>query len=200
MLSPSSAIRVFLAVEPVDMRGSYNSLSGLARRLGLDPLDGHLYVFLNRRRFMAALLGKLCMENVRLRQALALAQQTVARLQESLDAALVELAALREESQAAQRELVAKVSALSEQVASGNDRIAELLAIAQRKKRKPPNQLPTPKAPPELEDDTRAAFHQRPAPRARVAPSRSTSCCCRWTASGTCFICRGSPWGPTPPT
>ena len=56
MLSPSPAVRVFLAVEPVDMRGSYNSLSGLARRLGLDPLDGHLYVFLNRKRFMAALL------------------------------------------------------------------------------------------------------------------------------------------------
>ena len=47
---------MFLAIEPVDMRGSYNSLSGVARRLGLDPLDGHLYVFLNRRRFMAALL------------------------------------------------------------------------------------------------------------------------------------------------
>ena len=56
MLSPSPAVRVFLAVEPVDMRGAYNSLSGVARRLGLDPLDGHLYVFLNRRRFMAALL------------------------------------------------------------------------------------------------------------------------------------------------
>lgn len=49
-------------------------------------------------------------------------------------------------------------------MASGNDRIAELLAIAQRMKRKPPNQPPTPKAPPELEDDTRAAFDQRPTP------------------------------------
>lgn len=56
MLSPSPAVRVFLAVAPVDMRGSYNALSGVARRLDLDPLDGHLYVFLNRRRFMTALL------------------------------------------------------------------------------------------------------------------------------------------------
>lgn len=56
MLSPSPAIRVFLAVEPVDMRGGHNSLSGKIRRLGLDPVDGHLYVMLNRRRFMAALL------------------------------------------------------------------------------------------------------------------------------------------------
>ena len=47
---------MFLAIQPVDMRGSYNALSGVARRLGLDPLDGHLYVFLNRRRFLAALL------------------------------------------------------------------------------------------------------------------------------------------------
>lgn len=56
MLSPSPAVRVFLAVEPVDMRGGHNALSGVVRRLGLDPLDGHVYVCLNRRRFMAALL------------------------------------------------------------------------------------------------------------------------------------------------
>ena len=56
MLSPSPAVRIFLGLEPVDMRGGHNSLSGVVRRLGLDPLDGHLYVFLNRRRFMAALL------------------------------------------------------------------------------------------------------------------------------------------------
>lgn len=56
MLSPSPAVRVFLAIDPVDMRGGHNALSGVARRLGLDPLDGHIYVFLNRRRFLAALL------------------------------------------------------------------------------------------------------------------------------------------------
>lgn len=56
MLSPSPAVRVFLAVEPVDMRGGHNALSGVVRRLGLDPLDGHVYVCMNRRRFMAALL------------------------------------------------------------------------------------------------------------------------------------------------
>lgn len=56
MLSPSPAVRIFLALEPVDMRGGHQSLSGKARRLGLEPLDGHIYVFLNRRRFMTALL------------------------------------------------------------------------------------------------------------------------------------------------
>ena len=55
MLSPSPAVRVFLAIEPVDMRGGQNSLSGVVRRLGLDPLDGHVYVCMNRNRFMVAL-------------------------------------------------------------------------------------------------------------------------------------------------
>lgn len=56
MLSPSPAVRVFLAVEPVDMRGAQNALAGATRALGLDPVDGNLYVFLNHRRFMTALL------------------------------------------------------------------------------------------------------------------------------------------------
>ena len=56
MLSWPPAIRVFLAVQPVDMRGAHNSLAGVARSLGLDPTDGNLYVFLNQRRFLAALL------------------------------------------------------------------------------------------------------------------------------------------------
>ena len=56
MLSPSPAVRIFLGLEPVDMRGGHNALSGVVRRLGLDPLDSHVYVFVNRRRLMAALL------------------------------------------------------------------------------------------------------------------------------------------------
>ena len=53
-------MRVFLAVYPVDMRGGHNALSGMVRRLGLEPLDGHVYACLDRRRFMAALLGSGC--------------------------------------------------------------------------------------------------------------------------------------------
>jgi transposase len=45
MLSLPSAVRVFLAVEHVDMRGSFDSLAGVARRLGRQPEDGHLYQF-----------------------------------------------------------------------------------------------------------------------------------------------------------
>ena len=50
MLSVGAGLRVFVGVEPVDMRGSFDSLAGAARRLGLEPTDGHLYLFLNRRR------------------------------------------------------------------------------------------------------------------------------------------------------
>ena len=56
MLSFSPTVRVFVAVGPVDMRGSFDSLAGAVRRLGLDPVDGHLYLFLNKRRRLAKAL------------------------------------------------------------------------------------------------------------------------------------------------
>ena len=56
MLSLPSTVRVFVAVEPIDMRGSFDSLAGAVRRLGLDPVDGHLYLFLNKRRRIAKAL------------------------------------------------------------------------------------------------------------------------------------------------
>lgn len=56
MLSLTPSIRVFVAAEPVDMRGSFNAMAGAVRRLGLDPVDGHLYVFLNRRRQLAKVI------------------------------------------------------------------------------------------------------------------------------------------------
>ena len=48
MLSLPLTVRVFVAVEPIDMRGSFDALAGAVRRLGLDPVDGHLYLFLKR--------------------------------------------------------------------------------------------------------------------------------------------------------
>jgi transposase len=56
VLSLPPTVRVFVAVEPIDMRGSFDSLAGAVRRLGLDPVDGHLYLFLNRRRRIAKVL------------------------------------------------------------------------------------------------------------------------------------------------
>ncbi len=50
MLNIAHGVRVFVGMEPVDMRGSFDSMAGAARRLGLEPTDGHLYLFFNRRR------------------------------------------------------------------------------------------------------------------------------------------------------
>lgn len=56
MLSLAPTVRVFVAVEPLDMRGSFDALAGAVRRLGLDPVDGHLYLFMNKRRRLAKAL------------------------------------------------------------------------------------------------------------------------------------------------
>lgn len=50
MLSFAPTTRIFVALEPVDMRGSFDALAGHVRRLHADPLDGHLYLFVNKRR------------------------------------------------------------------------------------------------------------------------------------------------------
>lgn len=56
MLTLPSSVRVFIGVEPVDMRGSFDALGGQARRLALDPQDGHLYVFTNSRKTLMKVL------------------------------------------------------------------------------------------------------------------------------------------------
>lgn len=56
MLSLAPTTRVFVAVAPLDMRGSFDALAGAVRRLGLDPVDGHLYLFFNKRRRLAKVL------------------------------------------------------------------------------------------------------------------------------------------------
>ena len=51
MLNPAPALRIFLAVEPADMRKGFDGLAQLVReRMAEDPLSGHLFVFRNRRR------------------------------------------------------------------------------------------------------------------------------------------------------
>jgi transposase len=56
VLSLPPTVRVFVAVAPLDMRGSFDALAGAVRRLGLDPVNGHLYLFLNKRRRLAKAL------------------------------------------------------------------------------------------------------------------------------------------------
>ena len=57
MLTLAAAVRIWLSVEPADMRMSFRGLSGLVRqRLREDPTSGHVFCFLNRRRTMMKLL------------------------------------------------------------------------------------------------------------------------------------------------
>ena len=57
MLSLPSQVRIFLARDPVDMRKSFPGLVGLTETvLREDPLSGHLFVFINRRRDRIKLL------------------------------------------------------------------------------------------------------------------------------------------------
>jgi len=57
MLSFPASIRVYLAVEPVDRRKSFDGLFAAAsEKLGEDPLDGALFVFSNRRRNLLKIL------------------------------------------------------------------------------------------------------------------------------------------------
>jgi len=50
VLTLPPTVRVFLAIEPADMRRSLDGLAALTREvLKHDPLSGHLFVFRNRR-------------------------------------------------------------------------------------------------------------------------------------------------------
>ena len=51
MLSFSGALKVYLSLEPADMRKSFTGLSGLVQEhLNGNPYDGALYLFTNKRR------------------------------------------------------------------------------------------------------------------------------------------------------
>lgn len=51
------AVRVYFATAPADMRRSFDGLSNEVRAvLGHDPLSGHVFVFLNRRKTQVKLL------------------------------------------------------------------------------------------------------------------------------------------------
>lgn len=48
-LLPTS-VRIYLACEPCDMRKGFDGLATLVSHMGQDVFDGHLYVFLSKRR------------------------------------------------------------------------------------------------------------------------------------------------------
>jgi transposase len=50
MLSLPANVRIYLCTTPTDMRKSFDGLHTLVRQVfQLDPLDGHLFLFVNRR-------------------------------------------------------------------------------------------------------------------------------------------------------
>ena len=51
MFFPEDRVRVWLYARPTDMRKQFDGLAALARnQLEEDPMSGHLFVFINRRR------------------------------------------------------------------------------------------------------------------------------------------------------
>ena len=53
MLTLPPSVRIYMAIEPCDMRKSFRGLTGLVRhRLQNDPLSGHVFCFINRRKTM----------------------------------------------------------------------------------------------------------------------------------------------------
>ncbi len=50
MLTLPPSVKIYVAASPVDCRKSFNGLSSMVEStFGVDPLSGHLFVFLNRR-------------------------------------------------------------------------------------------------------------------------------------------------------
>jgi transposase len=51
MIMLPSAVRIFLCTRPTDIRKGFDGLTGLVQEcFGQDPLTGHLFLFVNRRR------------------------------------------------------------------------------------------------------------------------------------------------------
>jgi transposase len=57
MLTLPSSVRIYVAAEPVDLRRGFDGLAAATRSLmGAEPLSGHVFVFLNRRKNRVKLL------------------------------------------------------------------------------------------------------------------------------------------------
>lgn len=57
MLSFGGRVRIFVAAEPVDLRRGFDGLAAATRQvIGEEPLSGHIFAYLNRRRDRMKLL------------------------------------------------------------------------------------------------------------------------------------------------
>jgi len=50
VLTLPSSVRIYIAAEPVDLRRGFDGLAAATRSLLGDPLSGHLFCFLNKRK------------------------------------------------------------------------------------------------------------------------------------------------------
>jgi transposase len=50
MLTLPASVRIYIAAEPVDLRRGFDGLAAATRSLLGDPLSGHLFCFLNKRK------------------------------------------------------------------------------------------------------------------------------------------------------
>ena len=58
MLTLPASVRIYVAADPVDLRRGFDGLAAATRSIiRQDPLNGHLFVFLNRRRNRIKLLA-----------------------------------------------------------------------------------------------------------------------------------------------
>jgi len=57
MLTLPPSVKIYVATKPVDARKSFDGLAAMVEaEFGLEPLSGHLFLFLNRRGHVAQLL------------------------------------------------------------------------------------------------------------------------------------------------
>ena len=57
MLTLPCSVRIYIAAEPVDLRSGFDGLAAATRRvIGADPMSGHVFVFLNKRKNRVKLL------------------------------------------------------------------------------------------------------------------------------------------------
>lgn len=57
MLMLPASVRIYVAAEPVDLRRGFDGLAAAVRSIvGADPLSGHVFAFLNRRKNRIKLL------------------------------------------------------------------------------------------------------------------------------------------------
>jgi transposase len=57
MLTLPASVRIYVAAEPVDLRRGFDGLAATVRGvMGANPMNGHVFVFLNRRRNRMKLL------------------------------------------------------------------------------------------------------------------------------------------------